>query len=375
MLPGRQGWSAAMTTTTPLRFHVPQPASRPGEKPDFSHVVVPKAGSVQRPPVDVDPREIRDLAYSIIRVLDSEGQAVGPWVPDLDKDALIRGLRHMMTLRAFDARMQMAQRQGKTSFYMQHTGEEAVSCAFRIALSPGDMNFPTYRQAGLLIANEYPLVEMMCQIYSNERDPMKGRQLPVMYSSKEHGFFSISGNLTTQFVQAVGWAMASAIKGDSRIAAAWVGDGSTAESDFHAALVFASTYKAPVVLNVVNNQWAISTFQGIARGGSGTFAARGLGFGIPALRVDGNDYLATYAVAQWAASGRGAISGRRWSNMSPIAPARIRPRTTPPPIGPSMNRMAGRLGDPLIRLKNHLIAIGAWSRSATSRPRPKSWTP
>src|SRR5699024_2324864 len=147
---------------------------------------------------------------------------------------------------------------------------------------------------------EYPMVEMMNQIFSNERDPLKGRQLPVLYSSKEYGFFSLSGNLATQFIQAVGWAMASAISGDSRIAVGWIGDGSTAESDFHAGLVFASTYRAPVVLNIVNNQWAISTFQGIARGGSGTFAARGLGFGIPALRVDGNDYLAVHATARWA---------------------------------------------------------------------------
>src|SRR5690606_8146064 len=116
-----------------------------------------------------------------------------------------------------------------------------------------------------------------------------------------HGFFSISGNLATQYVQAVGWAMASAISGDTRIAAGWIGDGSTAESDFHSALVFASTYKAPVILNVVNNQWAISTFQGIASGGAGAFAARGLGFGIPAVRVDGNDYLAVHAVGRWAA--------------------------------------------------------------------------
>ena len=246
------------------------------------------------------PRDIRDLAYSIIRVLNRHGEAVGPWAGTLTDAQLLEGLRHMMTLRAFDARMQMAQRQGKTSFYMQHMGEEAVSCAFRVALEKGDMNFPTYRQAGLLIAGGYPMVDMMNQIYSNESDPLKGRQLPVMYSSKEHGFFSISGNLTTQYIQAVGWAMASAIRNDTRIAAGWVGDGSTAESDFHAALVFASTYRAPVVLNIVNNQWAISTFQGIARGGSGTFAARGLGFGIPALRVDGNDYLAVHAVAKWA---------------------------------------------------------------------------
>ncbi len=127
---------------------------------------------------------------------------------------------------------------------------------------------------------------MMCQVYSNAGDPVRGRQLPVFYSSRKHGFFSISGNLATQYIQAVGWAMASAISNDRQIAAAWIGDGSTAENDFHAALVFASTYKAPVVLNIVNNQWAISTFQGIAKGGSGTFAARGHGFSIPALRVE-----------------------------------------------------------------------------------------
>ncbi|OPY98125.1 2-oxoisovalerate dehydrogenase [Bradyrhizobium sacchari] len=350
-----------MTSPTPLHFHVPEPASRPGGKPDFSGVSIPKAGSVRRPPVDVPPEEIRDLAYSIIRVLNHEGRAIGPWVPDLSQDELVAGLRHMMTLRTFDARMQMAQRQGKTSFYMQHTGEEAVSCAFRIALGPDDMNFPTYRQAGLLIAHDYPLVDMMCQIYSNANDPMKGRQLPVFYSSRKHGFFSISGNLATQFVQAVGWAMASAIKGDNRIAAAWIGDGSTAESDFHAALVFASTYKAPVVLNVVNNQWAISTFQGIARGGSGTFAARGLGFGIPALRVDGNDYLATYAVAKWAIE-------RARLNLGPTLIEYVTYRAgahstsdDPSAYRPKHESEEWPLGDPVIRLKQHLITAGAWS--------------
>ena len=347
--------------TTPLKFSVPEPASRPGGKPDFSNVVIPEAGSVARPAVEVDPKDIRDMAFSIIRVLDGEGRAVGPWAPQLSEADLVRGLRDMMTLRAFDARMQMAQRQGKTSFYMQHTGEEAVSSAFRIALSPGDMNFPTYRQAGLLIAGGYPLVDMMCQIYSNEKDPMKGRQLPVLYTAKDHGFFSISGNLATQFIQAVGWAMASAIKGDSKIAAAWVGDGATAESDFHAALVFASTYKAPVVLNVVNNQWAISTFQGIARGGAGTFAARGLGFGIPALRVDGNDYLAVYSVAQWAIE-------RARRNLGPTLVEYVTYRAgahstsdDPSAYRPKADYEGWPLGDPIARLSDHLIAIGAWS--------------
>ena len=243
-----------MTDRPKLAFHVPEPALRPGDEPDFSHVAIPQAGSVRRPKVDERPEAMRDLAFSIIRVLNREGEAVGPWAGSLGPDELAAGLRHMMTLRAFDARMLTAQRQGKTSFYMQHLGEEAISCAFRKALDDGDMNFPTYRQAGLLIASGYPMSQMMNQIYSNEGDPLKGRQLPVLYSSKEHGFFSVSGNLATQYIQAVGWAMASAISGDRRIAAAWIGDGSTAESDFHAALVFASTYKAPVILNIVNNQ-------------------------------------------------------------------------------------------------------------------------
>ena len=345
----------------PLSFHVPAPAVRPGGTPDFSDVEISRAGEVRRPEIDVAPAEIRDLAFAIIRVLDRNSEAVGPWAGLLTDQELLEGLRHMMTLRAFDARMQMAQRQGKTSFYMQHLGEEAVSCAFRKALEPGDMNFPTYRQAGLLIAGDYPMLDMMNQIYSNELDPMKGRQLPVMYSSREHGFFSISGNLATQYIQAVGWAMASAMKRDTRIAAGWIGDGSTAESDFHAALVFASTYKAPVVLNIVNNQWAISTFQGIARGGAGTFAARGLGFGIPSLRVDGNDYLATHAVAKWAVE-------RARRNLGPTlieyVTYRVGAHSTsddPSAYRPKTESDAWPLGDPVLRLKNHLIRRGVWT--------------
>src|ERR1019366_6056102 len=188
----------------PLRLHVPEPEVRPGGTPDFSRVRIPRAGSVARPEVDADPQSIRDLAYPIIRVLKREGNALGPWAGLLSDEELLSGLRDMMILRAFAARMQMAQRQGKTSFYMQHMGEEAVSCAFRKALLPGDMNFPTYRQAGLLIAAGHSLGDMMCQIYSNERDPLKGRQMPVLYSSKEDGFFSLSGNLATQYIQAVG---------------------------------------------------------------------------------------------------------------------------------------------------------------------------
>jgi 2-oxoisovalerate dehydrogenase E1 component alpha subunit len=350
-----------MTEPTKLSLHVPEPLVRPGGAPDFSHVTIPRAGTVRRPPVDVAAKDIHDLAWSIIRVLNRHHEAVGPWAGSIDADRLHAGLRAMMKTRAYDARMTMAQRQGKTSFYIQCTGEEAVACGFQAALSPGDMNFPTYRQQGLLIAQDWPLVDMMCQVFSNSGDRLKGRQLPIMYTVREAGFFSISGNLGTQFVQAVGWAMASAIRGDDKIAAGWIGDGSTAESDFHSALVFASVYRPPVILNVVNNQWAISSYQGIAGGENATFAARALGYGIPALRVDGNDYLAVHAAASWAVE-------RARKNLGPTliewVTYRVAAHSTsddPTKYRPKEESDSWPLGDPIERLKSHLVALGQWS--------------
>ena len=264
-----------------LRLHVPEPTGRPGCKTDFSYLSVSPAGAVRRPPIDTAAVDTADLTNHLVRVLDPEGRAVGPWAPALTPERLRHGLRAMLKTRIFDARMLIAQRQKKLSFYMQCLGEEAIAVAQALVLAPGDMCFPTYRQQGLLLAREdISLSEMICQLMSNECDPLKGRQLPVMYSYKRAGFFTISGNLATQFVQAVGWAMASAIRGDTKIASGWIGDGATAESDFHTALTFAHVYRAPVILNVVNNQWAISTFQSIAGGEGTTFAARGVGCGI-----------------------------------------------------------------------------------------------
>lgn len=235
-------------------LHVPRPIARPQDLPDFSHLAIPAAGAVSRPSIDVAAEHIREHAYQLIRVLDESGAAVGPWDPDLTPEMLKSGLRAMMLTRTYDVRMARAQRQGKTSFYMKCTGEEAVAVGAALALERNDMCFPTYRQQGLLVARNWPLVDMMNQVFSNSHDRLKGRQMPVFYSSREAGFFSISGNLGTQYSQSVGWAMAAAADGDPRIAAAWIGEGATAEGDFHHALTFASVYRAPVILNVVNNQ-------------------------------------------------------------------------------------------------------------------------
>jgi len=352
-----------MQNRKPLSLHIPTPANRPGDKPDFSAMNLAEAGSVRRPDTAVTAREISDLAWTFIRVLDDDGKAVGPWDPKLDAETLKRGLKQMLLVRAFDDRMYRAQRQGKTSFYMKCTGEEAVSIAQANALDRNDMCFPAYRQQGILIARGYPLVAMMCQIYSNVQDPLKGRQLPVMYSSKELGFFSISGNLGTQFPQAVGWAMASAYKGDDRIAATWIGEGTTSEGDFHHALNFASVFRAPVILNVVNNQWAISSYSGIAGAEQSTFAARAIGYGLPGLRVDGNDFLAVYAATQWAAE---RARNNLGATLIELYTYRVEAHSTsddPSRYRPKDEGKEWPLGDPIERLKKHLVALGTWSEA------------
>ncbi len=348
-----------MSHYPPLRLHVPEPTGRPGRETDFSYLNLSPPGAVRKPALDTRPSETRDVADALIGVLDREGRAVGPWDPKADPKLLLEGLRAMLKTRTFDARMQIGQRQKKISFYMQSLGEEAVSVGQTLALNPDDMCFPTYRQQGILVARGYSLVDMMCQLLSNSHDPIKGRQLPVMYSSRRNGFFSVSGNLGTQYIQAVGWAMASAIKGDTRVSSAWIGDGSTAEADFHSALTFAAVYRAPVILNIVNNQWAISSFQGIAGGEAATFASRGVGNGIASLRVDGNDFLAVLAASRWAAErarrGLGPtliewITYRAGAHSTSDDPSKYRPAD-------DWKRFP--LGDPVERLKKHLAVIGA----------------
>ena len=345
-------------------LHIPSAPSRPGEKPDFSHIDLPKAGELERPDALIDAKETHNLPYSMIRVLDDAHQAVGPWAPNLDPSLLQAGLRHMLLTRLFDDRMLKMQRQGTLTFYVKSTGEEAVSVAQCTALRAEDMLFPSYRQQALLITRGVNLVDMMCQCLSNARDNLEGRQLSGLYSRKDVNFFSISGNLGTQFPQAVGWAMAATYKGEGDIASAWIGEGTSAEADFHHALTFAAVYRAPVILNVVNNQWALSTSQNIAGGEGAPFAARAIGYNLPGLRVDGNDFLAVYAATAWATErarqGKGATlielyTYRAAAHSTSDDPSRYRPED---------EWSNWPLGDPIERLKQHLICINEWSNEA-----------
>lgn len=344
-----------------LTLHVPDPPARPGQASDFSYLRLQPAGQAPKPPIDATPQALSDYAYGLIRVLDDEGVAQGEWAHDMSLEQKHRALHIMMLTRVFDARMFHAQRQKKISFYVQAMGEEAIATAQALALNDDDMCFPSYRQHSLLLTRGVPLLDLMCQLYSNACDPLQGRQLPAMYSKREKGYYSMSGNLATRFLIGVGWAMASAIKGDTKIASSWIGDGATAEGDFQTALTFAHVYRAPIILNVVNNQWAISTFQAIAGGENNTFAARGLGTGLASLRVDGNDALACYAASKWAAD-------RARANLGPTliewVSYRAGPHSTsddPSKYRPDDEWASFPLGDPIERLKQHLITLGEWS--------------
>lgn len=350
--------------TSHCKLNFAHPPARPGEKPDFSSHDIPDAGTLPVLPLDVQASDCIDHANSLIRVMNEQGEAVGPWADYLgepDIDLLRAGLKDMMTSRTLDMRMLNAQRQGKMSFYIQAVGEEAIACGFQRNLRAGDMNFPTYRQQGLLIAGGYPLEKLMGQFYSNSFDPLQGRQLPTLHSARDYGYFTVSGNLGTQYVHAVGWAMANALTAKDNVTVGWIGDGSTASNDFHTALLSASSYWPPVILNVVNNQWAISTYTGVARGHGRTYAARALGYGIPAIRVDGNDYLAVLAVSKWATervrAGHGPVlvewyTYRVGAHSSSDDPSAYRAKD---------EAKEWPLGDPIERLKQHLITVGEWS--------------
>jgi len=348
---------------------VPHPDARPGDVPDFSHIKVPPAGKLARPHVLADASSLRELPFEMVRVLDEDGRAVGDWDPGLDPETLRAGLRTMLLTRAYDERMLKMQRTKRLSFYMKCLGEEAVATAGAMALDFEDMLFPSYRQQAAYVSRwkavepdeQTILTEMMCHCIGNARDNLLGRQLPVHYANKALNWFSVSGNLGTQFPQAVGWSMASAMKGETAIASSWIGDGTTAEGDFHGALTLASTYNAPVILNVVNNQWAISMHNSISAGKAETFASKAIGYGLPGLRVDGNDFLAVYAATRWAAerarNGGGATlielyTYRGEAHSTSDDPSRYRPKD---------EWKAWPLGDPVERLKTHLIGLGEWS--------------
>ena len=314
--------------------------------------------SIERPPIDASASDIAHLAVELIGVIDvSEGQA--EWAPDVGDDDLLALLANMHLTREFEQRMQASQRQGKTSFSVSSKGEEAIGTCTAFVMGENDMAFPTYRQASYLLQRGRPVIDLINQIYGNSGDELSGTRLPTMHTSREHGFFTVSGSLGTQLPQAVGWAMENQRSNKGTATIGFIGDGSTATGDFHAAMTFASAFRPPVIFAIVNNQYAISTPESVARGMAETLAQRGVGYGIPTLRVDGNDALAVIGATQWcrqrviAGHGPAAVefvTYRHSAHSTSDDPTRYR------------DASEATQGDPIERLEAHLRSTGVDSK-------------
>ena len=344
-------------TNSPI--HIPSTPFRPGDISTFEQWTA-KPTDLSMPAIDCSAEETAEHAAGLIRVLSDDNIASGDWNRNISAENLRLGLEHMVRLRIFDDRMMKMQRTGKLSFYMRSLGEEAVAIAQTMALENQDWIFPSYRQPGAQFVRGRDMVSMICHCIGNEEDNVKGRQMPVHYTWKEGRFISISSPVGTQFSQAVGVGLASQYKGLDEVTISWIGEGSSSQGDYHYALNFAGVFKAPVILNTVNNQWAISSHVNVATAGK-NFAIRGIPYDLPSFRVDGNDFLALYSVTKWAreraAAGLGAthievLTYRAGAHSSSDDPSRYRPQN-------EAQYWPG--GDPIERLKSHLIEIGEWS--------------
>uniref|UniRef100_A0A8C5ME78 2-oxoisovalerate dehydrogenase subunit alpha n=1 Tax=Leptobrachium leishanense TaxID=445787 RepID=A0A8C5ME78_9ANUR len=230
----------------------------------------------------------------IYRVMDRQGQILNPSEdPNIPKEQVLKFYHTMTLLNTMDRILYESQRQGRISFYMPNYGEEGTHVGSAAAMNHTDIVFGQYREAGVLMYRGYPLKLFMSQCYGNANDTGKGRQMPVHYGSKEQNFVTISSPLATQIPQAVGAAYALKRENADRAVICYFGEGAASEGDAHAAFNFSATLECPIIFFCRNNGYAISTPTSEQYRGDG-IAARGPGYGIISIRVDGNDVFAVY---------------------------------------------------------------------------------
>lgn len=242
------------------------------------------------------------LDIPMLQLLDENGEATDTTeIPQMTQDLANKILKAMHFTRLLDERMIGAQRQGRISFYLASRGEEAATVASAAALSDNDMIMSQYREQGALVFRGYTTKQFMNQMFSNQEDPNKGRQMPIHYGDKTLNFMTISSPLGTQIPQAAGYAYGQKMAKEAAITICYFGEGAASEGDFHAGLNMAAVLNAPCVFFCRNNGYAISTPAAEQFAGDG-IASRGIGYGIKTIRVDGNDVLAVYQATKLARS-------------------------------------------------------------------------
>lgn len=242
-----------------------------------------------------------DPMFGLYRVILDDGGAAEGRDPDLDAPTLLRMYRELRRLRLLDEKMLLVQRQGRIGFYGEVKGQEATPIAAGFALDAGDWIFPGLREGAVMLVRGFPLATYLAQCWGNALDVQKGRQMPSHFSGRAVNQVAWSSCIGPQVPQAVGAAMAMRAQSKGTIAVGFCGDGATSEPDFHNAMTFAARFRAPVVIVCQNNHWAISV-PSRAQTAAPTFASKAVAYGIPGVRVDGNDPLAVYAVMRDAAA-------------------------------------------------------------------------
>jgi pyruvate dehydrogenase E1 component alpha subunit/2-oxoisovalerate dehydrogenase E1 component alpha subunit len=304
-----------------------------------------------------DPYEVGPLG--LFRLVDETGREAAP-VPKLPEGLGVKFLEAMLFQRALDQRMLNLQRQGRIGFYGTAKGQEGAALGSGAAFAPEDWVFPALREGAVALWRGMPLDAYVAQCFGNDADPTRGRQMPCHYSDRKTRYVSLSSPIATQITHAAGAARAAQVRGDAVVVAGYLGDGATSENDFHAGLNVAGVWKAPVVFVCQNNQWAISVPVGMQTA-SETLAAKASAYGMPGLRVDGNDvlacYVATKAAVDRARAGKGptfveCLTYRLGGHSSSDDPTKYRDE--------SESKVWERR-DPLIRHRAWLVARGEWS--------------
>lgn len=299
----------------------------------------------------------------LLRVLDAAGAPLpGAELPDLSEERLLELYRVMALMRAIDLRLEGLQRMGRIGFFGSARGQEAAVIGTGAALEPDDWVFPALRENGVMLLRGFPLSRYFAHMFGNAHDVMKGRMQPMHFSGRQVNQVSWSSVIATQMPQATGAAYAIKVKGDPHVAMTYIGDGGTSEPDFHAALNFAGVWKVPAVFVCQNNQWAISVPQA-KQTASETIAVKARAYGMPGVRVDGNDILAVYREAKKAVdrarAGEGptfieCVTFRMGGHSSADDPTRYRNEA-------DVAEWDARC--PLARFKSYLTGRGLWDHA------------
>jgi pyruvate dehydrogenase E1 component alpha subunit len=309
-----------------------------------------------------DPRA-DDPDIALLRVMRDDGSADPATDPLLPEATVLRAYREMKRLRLLDARMISLQRQGRVGFYGAAQGQEAVPIATGLAVGSDDWVFPALREQSVMLVRGFPLRAFIAQVFGNAGDVLKGRQMPSHPSGRAVHQVSWSSCIGTQIPQAVGAAWAMRARKSNAVAIAFLGDGATSQADFHSAMNFAGVWKVPCVLVCQNNHWSISV-PAERQTASRTFAVKARAYGVPGVRIDGNDLLAVSSAMQSALerarTGGGptfieAVTYRMGPHSTSDDPSRYRSQV-------EVDSWAAK--DPLARLRKHLVRLGLVSDAA-----------